>query len=540
MKKEKFISHNFGEEPPKNVIKFANLVLGGAAVACSGIFLYFFYYYNWTHLRHFTSPTGPVLYEDTPAVGAIMLLSSLRLNSSFRINLALSLLTLGISLYTTEIVLAISDSALLNNAYDRDAKLYFQSRDTQIEKARTAKLAKQFGVDFDVRDRLEVILDLEKQNINAVPTLSPSLLLKEQNNIVRSEIAIGGDEVLPLSGVANKVTVFCNENGEYPIYKSDEHGFHNPPGMWGGESPVDIVALGDSFAHGACVPSDKNFVALIRKHYSATLNLGIQGNGPLTELAILKEYVPYFKPKVVLWFYCENDLDDLHTEEKSLLLMRYMNETNFSQNLFVRQASIDQALEAYAAAAKNAKMLSKLIGRAKRTDMDLPGLINGLEGVVKLGTLRQRLGLVLGSVSIGGDRGIPEKDKDLVLFSEILRQAEAFISSWGGSLYFVYLTSWRDYASSATVNKRRDQILTLAKTLGICVIDLDPAFRAQRDPLTFFPFRQDGHYNEEGHRLVAEAVIEELSRRPALSNDDSKADRNDSIWSNRDAQYSNH
>ena len=62
----------------------------------------------------------------------------------------------------------------------------------------------------------------------------------------------------------------------------------------------DIASVGDSWVNGFCVPSDKNFVALIRKYYPATLSLGENGNGPLAELATLEEYLPSLKPKVML------------------------------------------------------------------------------------------------------------------------------------------------------------------------------------------------------------------------------------------------
>jgi hypothetical protein len=88
-----------------------------------------------------------------------------------------------------------------------------------------------------------------------------------------------------------------NENGPCTIYDNDEHGFHNPRGIWKRDH-INIAAFGDSFTHGACVPSGRNFVALIRQHFPATLNLGIGRNGPLLELASLKEYLPHLKPQL--------------------------------------------------------------------------------------------------------------------------------------------------------------------------------------------------------------------------------------------------
>jgi lysophospholipase L1-like esterase len=117
-----------------------------------------------------------------------------------------------------------------------------------------------------------------------------------------------------------------NENGPWVTYRSDEYGFHNPTGIWQ-SAPLDIAALGDSYTHGHCVPSDKNFVALIRRRFPATLNLGVSGNGPLLELATLKEYLLPLKPKIVLWFYYEgNDLSDLQNERQSALLRRYLHD----------------------------------------------------------------------------------------------------------------------------------------------------------------------------------------------------------------------
>ena len=118
------------------------------------------------------------------------------------------------------------------------------------------------------------------------------------DSTVNSQITINGTEVLPLSGISHSVTVSCNESGKYLIYESDRYGFHNPREIWK-TGYFDIAAVGDSYTQGYCVPSDKNFVNLIRQHHAATLNLGMAGNGPLIELATIKEYVRFVKPRIV-------------------------------------------------------------------------------------------------------------------------------------------------------------------------------------------------------------------------------------------------
>ena len=62
-------------------------------------------------------------------------------------------------------------------------------------------------------------------------------------------------------------------------------------------------------------------MGLVRQHYPATLNLGIAGDGPLMMLATMREYLDEINPKIVLWFYCEdNDLVELLGERKTRLL----------------------------------------------------------------------------------------------------------------------------------------------------------------------------------------------------------------------------
>ena len=47
--------------------------------------------------------------------------------------------------------------------------------------------------------------------------------------------------------------------------------------------------------------------------------------------------------------------------------------------------------------------------------------------------------------------------------------------------------------------------------LTIPVIDVEPAFQAHDDPLSLFPFRRFGHYNEQGNQIVADTILRVLS-----------------------------
>ena len=107
---------------------------------------------------------------------------------------------------------------------------------------------------------------------------------------------------------------------------------------------------------------------------------------------------------------------------------------------------------------------------------------------------------------------LSQVEVDLDLLRDILSAAKVQAGAWGGKLYFVYLPSWQRYAQRPVIEvKARTHTLSLVGTLGIPMIDATAAFQAHGDPLSLFPFRGPGHYNEAGHRVVAETVLKVIS-----------------------------
>ncbi len=219
-----------------NWTRFANAVLLAGSVICNSAFLYFFYNYGWTRHWQFSSNVmGPLTRYALPvflgvAFGAALFLQPLR-----RINLALSVLALTIPIYCLSLLLML---------------------DLQFP-----------GQNVDRRTNLEVVADLRKANIRAFGPLSPIVLLNRQpDGSFKSGISDGGLEVLSLAGISSATTVQCNESGQYSIYENDEHGFNNSRGIWG-ILPIEIVAVGDSYTQGSCVPPGKGFIAVIQKVY---------------------------------------------------------------------------------------------------------------------------------------------------------------------------------------------------------------------------------------------------------------------------------
>jgi PAS domain S-box-containing protein len=482
--------------------RIANGLLIAGGVLCLAVLSHFVYYYYWTGQRSFTSPAGAFVYLVLPALLAIALFSSLRLAESQRVNLMLCLFSVAFTVYIVEVSATLwSTLPSVISAQDRQSKI---------------EAAKTFGVKFDARTKAEVINDFRKRGIDAVPSLSPHELLKEQKDgrMKSATMTINGAEVLPLASIAEKRTVVCNEGGDFLTYTSDRHGFNNPPSVW--DDSIDIVAVGDSFVQGWCVSPDDNFVSVIREQYPGTLNLGIEGNGPLVMLATLKEYAESVRPKVVLWFYFEgNDLTDLSRERRSPLLSRYLKTNEFSQRLSSRQDEIDPALARYLDTVANKNQLSVRLEEASAVITDADKLPKALESIAKLGQLRQRLGLMYGMTSntpadVQLEKTPAQWVTEIDPFYEVLSQARKRVSQWGGSLYFVYLPGGGRYVQRQ-VNTGRPAVLQAVNKAGVPVIDLHLAFKEQKDPLALFPLRIPQHYNEAGHRLVAQEVLRAIS-----------------------------
>jgi len=436
---------------------------------------------------------------------ALLFSLAVRLPESFRINSVLCGMSLAIVVYGVELILAYSGSAIA--ALGAQAWLSFPQDANPRVAAERMKTVHETQQHFDTRSRLQVIQDMRARGINAFPDVFPMVLFEPGSGVsIQSSLASNGEEFLPVAGMAMTTTVFCNESGEYVVYESDEHGFHNPRGIWAKQS-AEIVALGDSYTHGVCVPSDKGFVAVVRSQHPDTINLGVNGHGPLTSLATLKEYGPLLKPKIVLWFYYEgNDLRDLDGGEKNSPLLRKYLTSSFSQHLFARQAEIDEKLRTFldTAMAKAAAPVS-------------------FEKVLKLQHLRQAVqlfydrrpaeqGLSAELLEYLRHTGAPAAPEDLQLFEEILAEAQATASAWHGQVVFVYLPTWERYRVPETASQDRDKVLNIVDRLHLPLVDLHPVFNAQSDPLALFPFRRYAHYNAAGHKLVGEEVIRQLAK----------------------------
>tara|TARA_B100000242_G_scaffold292316_1_gene267473 strand:- start:3846 stop:5051 length:1206 start_codon:yes stop_codon:yes gene_type:complete len=147
-----------------------------------------------------------------------------------------------------------------------------------------------------------------------------------------------------LGNVASANIIYCNENGFFNSWTTDEIGFRNPPSQI--NSPVDYVLIGDSFTAGACEQEDGTIPGFFRSKGLKVANLARGGSGPLFQLATLVEYGHLFQGDELIWIvFTGNDLANL-MEEKGTRLGLYMDKS-FSQNLYKQRADIQSDLKMF-------------------------------------------------------------------------------------------------------------------------------------------------------------------------------------------------
>jgi len=211
------------------------------------------------------------------------------LSAKYKINFILIYFSIFFTLYIIETYLIFNQNNIQNKL-------------VQLKKIKI----NEHIYNYDKRTIYQIFLDEQKTDQNVRPYISPTEVgINHENNF------------FPLSSIANVRTIFCNENGYYPIYRSDRFGFNNPDFEW--NNNVEYLIVGDSFAHGSCVNQEDTVSGKIRSYKnSGVLSLGHGGNGPLTEYATLREYIKITKPKYIIWMYYEaNDLENLNLQQNS-------------------------------------------------------------------------------------------------------------------------------------------------------------------------------------------------------------------------------
>ncbi|MDC0533567.1 hypothetical protein OAO09_02260 [Candidatus Pelagibacter sp.] len=346
---------------------------------------------------------------------------------------------------------------------------------------------KKLNIKFDTRSHYRVFKDLKKNNRNLSIPIVPMQFVKENNQ-----------ELFPFSGTSNTKTLMCNENGYYATYESDEKGFRNPQNIWQANE-FEILIVGSSFAHGACVNEEDTIAGHLRKKYGNTkvINIAYGGNGPLIEYAALSEYLPYISPKKILWFYSEReDLDKFSKELNNRILNKYLSDNQFKQELYNKQKLIDK---------KTITMQDDLfLNKSSKVS------------ILKLYNIRRiTINRIKPEKKNNEISEVKEVKKELLpKFEKIFQLIQKKLEYKNIKMYFIYLPSYERISNSLEKDlnyKEYESVKEIIKKLNIPIIDINKdLFEDNLDPLSLFPLRSDGHFNEIGYRLISEVIMRKI------------------------------
>ncbi len=383
------------------------------------------------------------------------------LNSKHKINFILIYFSIFFSLYIIEAYLIFNQNIVKN----------------KLIELKKIKISEKI-FNYDKRTEYQIFLDEQKKDASVRPYISSAAVgINIEKNF------------FPLSSISNVRTILCNENGYYPIYRSDRYGFNNPDSEW--NNNVEYLIIGDSFAHGSCVNQKDTVSGKIRfyKNTSA-LNLGHGGNGPLIEYATLREYINLINPKYIIWMYYEaNDLENLKQELKNEILLKYLLDDKFSQNLIEKQNDIDIYL--------NSIFQNNLTKEAKLNQNDNKFTFN----IKHFITLVQIRNLTLEKYFTSIDPN----------FKKILRYSKDLSIKNNAKLYFLYVPEYSRFKKGFSLqNSSRlyKKVIEITDELEIDLIDLNKILSDKKNTINFFPL-DGGHFNENGYDFVSKVIINE-------------------------------
>ena len=227
-------------------------------------------------------------------------------------------------LITQKIALLFTSTFLALFIINAGLEIHFLSKNRIAENLKREIIKR--GIKYDDRYTKEVILSIRNKGEECFAAMCPVIILR----------AGWTKKIIPLSGIPNTRTINCNELGIFSEYKSDRYGFNNPDQSWeifSDEKNLDFIILGDSYALGSCVPQEYTIAGQIRNFGYSALSFGCGGNGPLSNLAALREYGKLGSTKNIVYiFTAGNEILDLRAEEKTIL-NKYFEDKSFVQNL---------------------------------------------------------------------------------------------------------------------------------------------------------------------------------------------------------------
>lgn len=192
--------------------------------------------------------------------------------------------------------------------------------------------------------------------------------------------------------------------------------------------------------------------------------------------------------------YFENDIIDLKTELQNKILIKYLEDSSYSQKLKFRQKEINTILNNLIS--KEEIIIKENIKKEKKEI-----IFNNISQFLKLYNLR-KIVFSKKNTSIINDVEIP------IEFKKILIKMKDEVINKNSKFYFVYIPYHYKFN-----NKNYQNVIKIVNELNIDLIDLKvEIIDKNNDILSLYPNRRPGHFNEKGYELIAKIIYEKIQK----------------------------
>tara|TARA_Y100000590_G_scaffold49343_1_gene52199 strand:- start:1249 stop:2562 length:1314 start_codon:yes stop_codon:yes gene_type:complete len=314
-------------------------------------------------------------------------------------------------------------------------------------------------------------------------------------------ISLRENYLISFSGISNSKIIFCNEDDFFSTYTSDRNGFNNPDYVWD-EKILDVVVIGDSMTHGACVNEGNDIASYVRKISKLNaINLGWKRTGTLNQYARYLEFIDK-KPRYIFWIYHESDLIELEEEMKNDLLLSYYENEEFRQNLKDKRTEIDFLIKKKHEDFMQTSFNTKKINKYK----------NFLDFLKLYKTRQLVLYKLSGIIKSNKKTYYPDDNKALNFYFNTIDKMKKITDENNTKLVLVYLPVI-EYGFSKKVNRLnniKQKIINKAEENNIGFIDIESSIKESFFvPGILYPKQHPGnHFNKLGYKFIAEKIVE--------------------------------
>jgi hypothetical protein len=260
-------------------------------------------------------------------------------------------------------------------------------------------------------------------------------------------------------------------------------------------SETDIVVIGDSFTACVGVEIQECWVEIIEKKTSRDFaNLGVLDYGPQQELQMLERYGLPLKPKVILWVFFANDVNDAwRFKEFGKGAIRGEFLKNPIQSWLIENSAVYTVLTFSWYNRYLFYNLSQTDGETAPQDTDLIWWLTNTD-------------LANPMIADGFER-----------IKSVFLEASKQVGLQAGTKFAVVIIPFREQVkyTDSSIQPRLDnlsqELIAFFKKNNITVIDLTPGIREKvKNDSSLIYFQHDLHLNVTGNEIVAEVLAKNL------------------------------